>query len=144
MAKFGIAKNLKYDTKKYSLQRIASVLINKAAEVIPEMRDVSIYQCPEADQEHDDSDRQYMHVSDHTPINVICYAKAAEELDLGYKVGLITHELGHLALIMLGYEDHEEDQANTAGWWLTGIPIFWRGKKRLEWSPTPDWVLKKL
>lgn len=126
------------------LKVVFDILTAKAMELIPELEDTYLEHCSEADEEHRKSSRQYMHVGTHTNCNVICYASAAEDLEIGYKIGLIAHEFGHLALIMLGYDNHSEDDANDTGHWLTEIPIFWRGKEKLEWSPTPKWFLTEL
>lgn len=126
------------------IEDIADILISEAASILTDLDNVYLNHCEEAEQEHRESSRQYMHVGTHTPCYAICYAQAVNELSIGYKVGLLVHELGHLALIMLGYEDHSEDQANAAGLWLTDIPVFWRGKEKLEWSPIPQWLFDEL
>ena len=131
-----------------SVKALTRILARVASDKIPELAGVRARRCDEADEEHRQSSRQYMHTN-HRDL-VICYAKETECLSSSFMAGLIAHELGHIALIMLGYtsseeaEDHTEDQANVMGFWLTGLPVFWRGKKRLEWSPIPRWLREEM
>lgn len=121
-------------------QIILDYLIYQAVQKMPELYNVEAFHCEEADDEHRESIRQYMHVAEHFQDNSICYSKFTDELPPEFIVGLFAHELGHLALIAMGDEDHSEDDAHEMGGYLTGCPITlitWNGRKNLEWSPLP-------
>jgi len=51
--------------------------------------------CEEAEDEHDGSMRQYAHTMHHP--NTICLSKAYYRLPSHHKLGILLHELGHLA-----------------------------------------------
>lgn len=131
-----------------SVKTLTRILVKKASTKIPELFSLRAVHCNDADDEHRESFRQFMHTNHRR--HLICYASAAESLPSSFKAGLLVHEIGHLALIMLGYRDsenaesHTEDQANVMGYWLTGLPVFWRGEKRLEWSPIPIWLREEM
>lgn len=102
-----------------------------------------LYQCPQADREHRESDRQYMHVGHLS--NAVCFAKATHALEPEYKLGLLVHEMGHLGMCGWQHEGcakkHTENQANQEGERLTGIRVVFHGPKALERSEVPsDWL----
>lgn len=61
------------------------------------MKKVYIEHCLLADKQHKISKRQYAHVFHKPKDNIICVAKAFYSLPYRFKMGLILHELGHLA-----------------------------------------------
>ena len=115
---------------------VGYLLLQRASERDPRLRGVSVQHCDEADQDHERIGRAYMHVG-HYP-TTICYAAAADDLSLPFKVGLLVHEIGHLN----GAEGEQE--ANEAGGALLGIHVEWRGRWILEWAKPPRWLLDDL
>ncbi len=98
---------------------------------------IAIKVCPLANAEHERSMRQYAHVF-HKP-NVICVASAFQSLPLGYRLGVLLHEFGHLAL---GGCDHSEQQADGEVLWRYGIRIqrrSYNGARRLECVQLKDY-----
>ncbi len=58
---------------------------------------VRVQPCPRAEREHRRSRRQYAHVF-HAPPPIVCAARAFWALPARHQVGVLVHELGHLAL----------------------------------------------
>lgn len=89
--------------------------------------------CRLADQEHSRSRRSYAHVGHRR--GRICVAGAFYSLPMGHQLGLILHELGHMAF----KGRHTEAQADRAAVRRFGIPIRYRSTKRwgrrLQWAP---------
>lgn len=92
--------------------------------------------CELANKEHKRSFRQYAHVF-HVP-GVICVAEAFEALPLGYRLGILLHECGHL---LLG-PPHSEAAADQIIESVYGIRIYRRsyeGARRLEYVSLRDY-----
>jgi predicted GNAT family N-acyltransferase len=119
---------------------MTSLLEILALHCLPPDIDVVLRRCPVVELEHKRSTRQYCHTL-HRRGNVICCARATEELPLENKLGLLVHEIGHLAL---RGRPHSENDANKAGCAVTGIPVAFKGPLRLEWSRFPRWLLEYL
>ena len=104
---------------------------------------VDVKLCPQAEAEHAASKRQFCHIG-HTKIrHTICYARSADNLGVNWQVGLVLHELGHLALRDVGIE-HTEEEANFIGGAMLSIPVAFKGPLMLEWSPVPKWLREAL
>lgn len=86
--------------------------------------------CPEANKEHRDSPRQYAHT--HHYSNTICLARAFYTLPKKHKLGIILHELGHLA----GAEG--EDEADAVASRLFGVSI---SRVDSEWGDNLEAIL---
>ena len=54
-----------------------------------------VHICKEAEEEHDGNVRQYAHTMHHP--NTICLSRAFYRLLSHHKLGILLHELGHLA-----------------------------------------------
>lgn len=80
--------------------------------------------CPLADEEHENSLRQYCHTNHYK--NTICYAEAFKDLPIYHQMGLLAHEIGHLIMLAKGKERHFEPQADKAIEDLLGIKIRYR------------------
>ena len=104
----------------------------------PSLRLVRLVPCAEADREHAASARQFMHVGHRR--NVVCFARATEALDFPWQVGLVAHELGHLAAIGWGLADHYEEDANRIGGDLCGVTVTFAGPLRLERAEPPAYL----
>lgn len=84
---------------------------------VPEMEAIEFQFCDEADAHHKESlgwkgadkGRQYAHVFHKD--NVICFAKAGEELPVANQQGILVHEFGHL---MAGVSSDDADADSTA------------------------------
>jgi hypothetical protein len=88
--------------------------------------------CCEADGAHDLSKRQYAHTFHHK--NVICIAKAFNDLPQTWQFAILLHEVGHL----LAGPNSSEDGANKAVEKKSGIPIRYKDGpygEELEWIP---------
>lgn len=108
-------------------------------------RKIVAKQCDQADKEHCESNRQYCHVG-HID-NTICYATQVSELPDTHRLGLVIHEFGHMILQgpdMSGKGRFTEQDANDAGGHATGIKVYWKGEKTLEWARCPKWLLEIL
>jgi hypothetical protein len=107
------------------------------------LKRVQIARCARADREHEESERQYMHVGHR--FACICYAGATEDLGLNWKLGLILHEIGHLAIggpaLVV---DHTEEDANEGAFLVSGVRVHFRGPNTLEWSRPPRWLKENL
>lgn len=66
--------------------------------------------CADADREHADSPRQYMHtLCADAPRGVVCVARAARRLSDANLRALFAHEFGHLALHPRKHTEHDAD-----------------------------------
>lgn len=74
-----------------------------------------IERCALADEDHKQTKRYYAHT--YHKEGVICVAGAFYRLPVNYRLGILLHELGHLA----GAEG--EDEADILAEEMTGIPI---------------------
>ena len=86
--------------------------------------------CRQAQQEHRQSCRQFAHVF-HVE-NRICVTPEFYELPQTYRMGILLHELGHIALQS---HDHSEAQADEIVFIMSGVRLHrrtYRGMKRLE------------
>ena len=87
--------------------------------------------CPLAKRHHLESGRQFAHVFHRK--NTICVTPEFYNLPQVYRVGILLHELGHVAL--QEGTDHSEAEADGIITILCGIRIHrrtYRGLKRLE------------
>lgn len=82
--------------------------------------------CSLADREHARSRRQYAHTY-HRP-DVICFARAVDELTDAQYWAILAHEVGHL---LVGYEGTERD-ANRAANAFFGVKILYRDSPQGE------------
>jgi hypothetical protein len=119
------------------LHAVHAALVQRASTKDPSLAGVRIKRCPDADQDHAELVRNFMHVG-HKP-GVICYAGAAEDLKLPWQVGLLAHELGHLSA-MNDDREHSENDANEIGSLLTDTRVHWRGPMLVEWAKPPKWL----
>ena len=81
------------------------------------MRQFTVSECPQANQEHQDSQRQYAHVFHRD--GTICIAKAFWQLPERLRLAILLHEAGHLLAGPRG----GELAANRAAERYSGIPI---------------------
>ena len=91
-----------------------------------ERQNFYLHRCKDADKEHQENKRQYMH-SLHFP-DTICYAKATEKLPAKYIKGLIWHEIGHILSDLKGKKSTEK-QANAIIKKIFGITIKYKDCK---------------
>jgi hypothetical protein len=93
--------------------------------------------CSLANKEHAKSRRQYAHTF-HFPM-VICVADAFEELPLGYRLGILLHECGHL---YLGRDVESERAADEIIDRIYGVRLqrrTYNGARRLECVALKDY-----
>lgn len=97
------------------------------------------FECSMANREHEASDRQFCHVGHR--LFKICHARATERLALPWKLGLVVHEFGHLALCgpRMIQRRHTEADANHAGELVTGVKVQFKGPLVLEWADPRQW-----
>lgn len=87
--------------------------------------------CPLAQKHHKESSRQFAHVFHRK--NTICVTPEFYELPQGYQLGILLHELGHLAL---KGKNHSEEDADSIAFLMSGALIerrTYRGMKGLEY-----------
>lgn len=118
-----------------SVVKVFHYVRRRAAEIDPSLREVRLELCAEADDEHRKSDRQYAHWG-HKP-DTICVARAIEDLDAPWKLGLIAHEFGHAIAVRKAGDAHTEDDAHRLGGMIIGAPVVLKGPLKLEWAPLP-------
>lgn len=131
----------KTKTTTSSVPQLFALIRARGASLIPALNSVKLRACAAAEAEHDSRWRQFMHYGHHA--GTICYAKAAEELEVEYKVGLVAHELGHAAADILGFwRKHSETDANRLGSAILGAMVRYRGPHHLEWAEVPLWIVE--
>jgi hypothetical protein len=82
------------------------------------MRRAILRSCHEADRDHARDPRAFAHVGHHA--GAVCLAHGIVFLPRGFILGILLHELGHLALLP---GDHSEAEADQAGGRLAGVRI---------------------
>jgi len=93
---------------------------------VPKLSRIKLFiGCPVIRQERKKSKRAFCHVGHHK--EAICCAPETARLPLNHIVGLLLHELGHLAT---GKGDLEADVWCAK---VLGVPIQYKGKLHLEW-----------
>jgi len=93
-----------------------------------------------ANREHRRSKRQYAHVF-HYPGNVICVARAFDDLPIKIRQGLIAHEIGHL--LLKTDQAHTESDANKAVARQFGLEVGYRNSpygERLEYLKAGEFL----
>ena len=88
--------------------------------------------CSQANQEHEESKRQYAHVFHKQ--GVICVAREFFDLPETHQLGILLHEAGH---IWAG-ERAGEDAANRAAKRHSGVTVWYKDGphgERVEWIP---------
>lgn len=86
--------------------------------------------CPLARKHHQESARQFAHVFHRK--NIICVTPEFYDLPQTFRVGILLHELGHIA-----FQDykHSEREADNIIRVISGVQVFrrtYRGLPRLE------------
>lgn len=114
-----------------SVRAIFEVVRERGGKLVPMLHSAKLVQCPEADREHAASWRQFAHTNHHD--HSICYSGALEDLEDGWKLGIIAHEFGHVMAIGLDIR-HTEEDANRFGGVIVGTRVSFRGPHRLEWA----------
>lgn len=88
--------------------------------------------CPLARQHHAESARQFAHVFHRS--NTICITPEFHDLPQSYRLGILLHELGHIAMTYKT-KPHSEAEADAMIEIISGVHIHrrtYRGLKRLE------------
>jgi len=127
-----------------TVQELWRPIVNRAEAAYPALGGLRLVYCLEADREHEESERQYAHVTPEHGFNTVCVAHAFDDLRTPYQLGILVHEIGHLLGNLYFTSDHSEDDANTFGQLATGIHVVWRGPHRLEYSEVPAWLKKDI
>lgn len=91
------------NTLHYAFKRVRNLVLM----VYPELHHVEWKFCAQADDEHEESDRQYMHTLHKE--GVICVAHAASDLLAPNVYGLFLHEFGHLIADLENLPGHVGD-----------------------------------
>jgi hypothetical protein len=97
----------------------------------PWLKTVRVRRCVMADREHRKSWRQFMHVGHVHGTLTICYAKAADKLPWENIMGLLAHEIGHLAADEPGEKLADETAKNLFGWKIL------YDERNVEWMRAP-------
>lgn len=82
---------------------------------------IRIMRCEKANNDHKKRQRQYAHTY-HRCRGTICVADAFFGLTLNHRMGILSHEIGHL---IMGSQDHNEEEADLAFKHKYGIHIFY-------------------
>jgi hypothetical protein len=126
----------------YTIPRLFLLIRARGTWLVPGLKKVKISRCKVADSEHEGRWRQFMHYGHED--RTVCYAKAAEDLEPEWKIGLIAHELGHATADLLGIMNHSEEDANRLGSSILGEKVEYKGDHRLEWAPVPEWLAERI
>lgn len=91
------------------------------------MHKMKLEVCPHVCQEHLNSARQFAHVFHKR--NTICVVPQIDDLPQSYMLGIIIHELGHVACAHI---PHTEAQADLMAQIISGVEVQRRDYRKLK------------
>ena len=95
------------------------------------MNKINVELCPLAKKHHKKSARQFAHVFHKA--NTICVTPEFNDLPVGYHLGILLHELGHIALMDRKHSECDADHQSFETFGVTIIRRTYKGMKNLEY-----------
>lgn len=118
-----------------AFEAVRSFIDAERSDLVGELWSIDFnFGCPVAEEDHEEDPRYYAHTfcALHPKGDTICVARAFEELDDRFKVGILLHEFGHL---FGGHSDADAD------WWVEeelGIDIHYDPETTVQYVSPED------